>query len=278
MVGIADSTGALVVRYSYDAWGKLLSITGSMADTLGVQNPLRYRGYVYDQETGLYYLQSRYYDPEIGRFINADALIATGQGMLGNNMFAYCNNNPVNLKDPTGEASLFAAFLVATVVGGIANAISTAISGGSVEQCIISGFIGAASSAVGFGVALLTGFTPVGNVIARATTSTICDVATTWYRNGEVTGQDAGFIMADVVMDTCISAVVYGYTEGIEDMCKQTLINSMVDGCVDIFETAAYNSLPQNQTASSETQKSGNYLDPSSLGGNIYARRVLSMV
>ena len=56
VIGIADSTSALVVRYSYDAWGKLLSITGSMADTLGVQNPLRYRGYVYDQETGLYYL------------------------------------------------------------------------------------------------------------------------------------------------------------------------------------------------------------------------------
>ena len=100
MVGIADSTGALVVRYSYDAWGKLLSITGSMASTLGVQNPLRYRGYVYDQETGLYYLQSRYYNPEIGRFINADALVATGQGLLGNNMFAYCLNNPVSLKDP----------------------------------------------------------------------------------------------------------------------------------------------------------------------------------
>ncbi|MBE6958455.1 MAG: RHS repeat-associated core domain-containing protein [Ruminococcaceae bacterium] len=104
VIGIADSTGALVVRYSYDAWGKLLSITGSMADTLGVQNPLRYRGYVYDQETGLYYLQSRYYDPEIGRFINADALIATSQGLLGNNIFAYCNNNPVIFEDTSGHA------------------------------------------------------------------------------------------------------------------------------------------------------------------------------
>ena len=94
----------VVVRYAYDAWGKVLSITGSMADTLGVQNPLRYRGYVYDQETGLYYLQSRYYNPEIGRFINADALIATGQGILGNNMFAYCNNNPVIFEDASGHA------------------------------------------------------------------------------------------------------------------------------------------------------------------------------
>ena len=73
-----------------------------MASTLGVLNPLRYRGYVYDVETGLYYLQSRYYDPEVGRFINADAYATTGIGLVGNNAFAYCNNNPVNLKDYRG--------------------------------------------------------------------------------------------------------------------------------------------------------------------------------
>ena len=75
-----------------------------MASTLGEVNPLTYRGYVYDHETGLYYLQSRYYDPEIGRFFNADAFASTGQGLLGNNMFAYCGNNPVNCGDPTGHA------------------------------------------------------------------------------------------------------------------------------------------------------------------------------
>lgn len=80
----------------------MLSTTGSMANTLGGSNPLRYRGYVYDTETELYYLQSRYYDPELGRFLNADALVSTGQGLLGNNMFAYCNNNPSNYSDPSG--------------------------------------------------------------------------------------------------------------------------------------------------------------------------------
>lgn len=69
---------------------------------IGALNPLRYRGYVYDTETGLYYLQSRYYDPEIGRFINADAFTSTGQGLLGNNMFAYCGNNPVVYEDDSG--------------------------------------------------------------------------------------------------------------------------------------------------------------------------------
>ena len=68
------------MEYIYNAWGELLGITGSMRLTLGLVNPLRYRSYVYDHETGLYYLQSRYYDPKIGRFISADDYISTGQG------------------------------------------------------------------------------------------------------------------------------------------------------------------------------------------------------
>ena len=102
VIAILNSSGSPVVTYTYDAWGKVLSTSGSMASTLGSHNPLRYRSYVYDQESGLYYLQSRYYDPNIGRFINADALITTGQGLLGNNMFAYCNNNPVLYSDRYG--------------------------------------------------------------------------------------------------------------------------------------------------------------------------------
>ena len=102
VVAILDHTGAAQVCYTYDAWGRVMSTTEDMASTLGVLNPLRYRGYVYDPETSLYYLQSRYYNPALGRFINADALSSTGQGLLGNNMFAYCLNNPVNGCDPCG--------------------------------------------------------------------------------------------------------------------------------------------------------------------------------
>jgi len=103
VVGIRQtSDNARVVNYVYDAYGKVCSITGTLKDTLGVHNVLRYRGYVYDNETGLYYLQSRYYNPEWGRFISADVFAATGQGFAGNNMFVYCGNNPVNHADPTG--------------------------------------------------------------------------------------------------------------------------------------------------------------------------------
>ena len=104
VIALIDNTGNTVVEYTYDPWGQITSITGALAGTLGQANPLRYRGYYYDSETGLYYLQSRYYDPETGRFISADGLLSTGQGVLGYNMFAYCGNNPVNRIDSNGYA------------------------------------------------------------------------------------------------------------------------------------------------------------------------------
>ena len=102
VIGLVTTSGTRVVTYTYDAWGNPLTTTGSLAATLGAANPLRYRGYVYDTETGLYYLQSRYYNPGWGRFINADGYASTGQGIIGNNMFAYCGNNPVKHLDPQG--------------------------------------------------------------------------------------------------------------------------------------------------------------------------------
>ena len=103
VVAILDSTGAAVVTYTYDAWGNPISTTGTLATTLGQYNPLRYRGYVYDQETGLYYLQSRYYNPKVGRFINADGFTSTAQGFTGNNTFVYCGNNPICYNDTSGN-------------------------------------------------------------------------------------------------------------------------------------------------------------------------------
>ena len=94
VTGLVNSSGTQVVTYTYDAWGSPLTTTGTMADTLGKLNPFRYRGYVYDTETGLYYLGSRYYNPETGRFINADGYVSTGQGIVGNNMFAYPAADP----------------------------------------------------------------------------------------------------------------------------------------------------------------------------------------
>ena len=110
---VITATGTEAATYTYDAWGKLLTSTGDLADI----NPLRYRGYFYDTETGLYYLQSRYYDPEVSRFINPDAFATTdADGVLSANMFAYCENNPVNNDDPTGHG-LFSTLLIGAAVG-----------------------------------------------------------------------------------------------------------------------------------------------------------------
>lgn len=78
ITGILNSAGEQIVSYTYDSWGKLLAVAGSEAEGIGQKNPFRYRGYYYDAETGLYYLNSRYYDPETGRFPNADGYVTTG--------------------------------------------------------------------------------------------------------------------------------------------------------------------------------------------------------
>lgn len=125
ITGIVNSSGTQVVAYTYDAWGNILSVTGSMATTLGTLNPFRYRSYFYDTETDLYYLNSRYYNPQWGRFISADDLLAV-DNLLGNNLFSYCSNNPVNYCDPSGHlATEVVAFLAAYMVELIAAAIVT---------------------------------------------------------------------------------------------------------------------------------------------------------
>ena len=96
---LVDSSGNEVAAYDYDPYGKVITSTGDLAEI----NPLRYRGYYYDTDTGFYYLQSRYYDPEICRFINADSYASTGQGLIGLNTFAYCNNSPVQSRDRDGR-------------------------------------------------------------------------------------------------------------------------------------------------------------------------------
>ena len=105
---IVDSNYNVVAYYAYDAWGKPLAVLDGNDNPItdsshfAIVNPFRYRGYIYDTETGFYYLQSRYYDPEIGRFINADGLIGANSDMATYNLFAYCGNNPVVRYDDTG--------------------------------------------------------------------------------------------------------------------------------------------------------------------------------
>lgn len=191
VVGIVNQSGNQIVGYTYDAWGNILTTTGSSANTLGKHNPLRYRGYVYDTESTLYYLQSRYYDPEMGRFISADdtAYLGADGTPLSYNLFAYCKNNPVMLSDPNGYAPewwhwaisgamvVAGVALVATGVGGVAGGTLICAGANSMIGSYVSEATGGSSVAgwVGgmiTGAACGTGAGLAGNLLVQATNAT----------------------------------------------------------------------------------------------------------
>ena len=97
IMAVYDTSSTRLVSYTYDAWGRIQSTycSNGGANTSAVHNPFRYRGYYYDTDLNLYYLATRYYDPEVRRFVTADSYVSTGQGILGHNRYAYCGNNPV---------------------------------------------------------------------------------------------------------------------------------------------------------------------------------------
>lgn len=153
VVKLIDGNGTTVVQYTYYSWGQQLSCTGSLSTSLGANQPFRYRGYVYDTETGWYYLQSRYYNPTTCRFISADVYLSTGQGVLGNNAFAYCGNNPIARTDTEGT---FWNIIVGAIVGAIVGGITAAVNGDNVLAGVgIGTAVGAVAGAtLGVGLAV----------------------------------------------------------------------------------------------------------------------------
>ena len=147
VMALVTSEGVEVAKYTYDAWG---NVTPDTTLWLSNRNPLRYRGYYYDTETGFYYLQSRYYDPALGRFINADSYASTGQGFLGYNMFAYCGNNPAASFDHYGT-------------------YATAIGFGRSDECVW----GAAGGGGIVGIGLLTWLCQILSTESRGNQTTI---------------------------------------------------------------------------------------------------------
>ena len=177
IVRLIDGSNNTVVEYAYDSWGKQLPCTGSLSGTLGAQNPFRYRGYIYDADTGLYYLQSRYYDPAVGRFINADIYVSTGQGVLGHNMYAYCMNNPANMLDSEGTfaLALLIGGVVATAVSAVVGGISSMSQGGSFREGAVAGLVIGASVTLAAGLAV--GMCLTAGVVAVGTLAVAGGVA-----------------------------------------------------------------------------------------------------
>ena len=161
------STGKLAATYTYDAWGKIVKINGIDPEEVAESsiakiNPFRYRGYYYDQETGLYYVSSRYYDPEVGRWINADAAIGQVGNVQGCNMFSYCFNNPVNLSDPSGNwPSLSQIFTAVAVVAAVVAVAAVCVATAGLATVAVAGggtmLVATATTTAALGVAATAG-------------------------------------------------------------------------------------------------------------------------
>ena len=150
IIAILDNAGAVVVEYKYDAWGNHEAVVANEEYvTLANLNLFRYRGYYYDSETGLYFLQTRYYDPEVGRFVSRDSIeYADPETICGLNLYAYCGNNPVMATDPYGTTKWWEWLLlglgVIVVVG--AAIVATVATGGT---ALIAGGIAIGGAALG---------------------------------------------------------------------------------------------------------------------------------
>ncbi|MBR5786599.1 MAG: hypothetical protein IKY41_07895 [Clostridia bacterium] len=216
---IYTSAGLKVASYAYDAWGKVISVNNYTDDNIGDLNPIRYRGYYYDVETGLYYLNSRYYDPETGRFINADTtdvLENAKYNINGLNLYAYCDNNPIAGRDDEGDMSFWkklaiaAAAVVVIAVAAAAVAAATAATGGAAGAALCavgSTFLGAAKGAAVGAV--------VGAVSGAAT--------------GAVQGAVEGY-QETGTLDGTLRGMGKGALKGAVEGAKDGLISGMVSG------------------------------------------------
>ena len=122
ILGIIDKNGNLVVQYAYNAWGKIQSITGTLATTVGEYNPFRYKGYHFDSDTGMYYCHTRYYVPDWCRWLCADGVIGLDPfGLFDQNLYCYCGNDPVNYFDPTGHSAILIGLIIGAIIGAAAG-------------------------------------------------------------------------------------------------------------------------------------------------------------
>lgn len=198
-----SATGTLIAKYTYDVWGNVLSVTNATGTEITASThianlqPFRYRSYYLDQESNFYYLQSRYYDPVTHRFINADGLVSTGTGILGHNMFTYCNNNPITRADDGGYIWNVVA---GAVVGGITNLVTSfaaEVSDGNFSlkdagKVFVSTVIGAGEGAL---IAAYPAAAPAISAI-----SSMADSAIGGFINGDS--------LSDVVADSLVSGTI----------------------------------------------------------------------
>ena len=260
IIGLCDASGQWVVDYSYDTWGNLLKAGGSMASTLGVDNPFRYRGYYYDTETGLYYLESRYYNPELGRMMSADSLSVLGMSkttLNDKNLYNYCDGNPVGRVDESGTFPV--AIFIQGAIGGVIGFASGVMTAGAVAEIegrkvttkeVLTGavtgfFTGAASGMIkSKGVAWIVNIAITGAVTAYATDGSIKD--------------KLGAALNDMTK-AAVTSVAFGVELPILEDMGNTILGAAVGGIYDMSIAKANSGRKNNtsRTSASSSSKSG---------------------
>ena len=228
VVGLFDSSNQVVVRYQYNSWGKVTSTQDTSGVSLATLNPFCYRKYVYDPETGLYCLGSRYYDPGVGRFVNADdtdLIFAKPQELESKNLYAYCDNNPVAREDYAGEFPI--PCIVGAVVGAVVSGFSYVLSSGGeidgvelAKSCLVGAVSGALAPLGGNflkAAAVINGVNTAINTEGDIVTRFICGVfeAGATYVSGFTANNWTGERVAlETTAAQIIGNVGVGYTVG----------------------------------------------------------------
>ena len=204
VVGLVDSSNQVVVRYQYNSWGKVTSTQDTSGVSLATLNPFRYRKYVYDPETGLYCLGSRYYDPEVGRFVNADdfeTLTYQMDSVQGKNLYQYCFNNPINMQDEDGGWPKWVtevAIGIGAIVIGAAAVAATAATGGIAATFVVAATAGVKTAAISGAIGAVVGASTsvVGNRISTGSWKNSTQIALKGAVDGFASGFMTGGIMA----------------------------------------------------------------------------------
>ena len=200
ILGILDSHGTELVKYEYNSWGKLLNLTDYSSNGLGRRNPFRFKGYYYDEELGMYYLNSRYYDPEVGRFISPDTtdILEVQDDLYDKNLYAYCDNNPVMRIDSSGAVWHLAVGAVVGVATQFVADVGIGLATGSSFGEVISSLslVDYAAAAIGGAIAA-SGIGFAGAVVANATLGGTTYLANCSYKGVKSNKKD--FIASTVI-------------------------------------------------------------------------------
>ena len=220
VLAILNASGEVVVEYSYNPWGNILAVTGSLASTLGADNPFRYRGYYYDTESCFYYLNSRYYDAKVCRFVNADdasTLTATPTGLTDKNLYAYCDNNPIMRRDGDGEFwHILVGAAVGALVSGIVKVVENVVTGEDWNKGLAKEMLTGAAS----GALAATGASVAVMAVGSAAISMAGNVADQIERNNGIENFDMGEMVYKGVVGGILGAVG-GPGKGTKNLMRQ---------------------------------------------------------